>query len=230
MENMFIDCAKLKILDLSSFNTSRVTNMKTMFTFCRSLTNLDIGNFDTSKVTTMDEMFAGCYQLTSLNIENFVIWEYVEICGIFYDCRNLTTTITVKGPWSIDVYSPFYQTATENGAQITVNYSEEVADSIDKLIATKSSNANVVKGVNVSLPITIQGNDDVTSNFTKGYEGQTITLSYKDDTKAVASFKMNGTLITGDTFIMSKEEVTITDITLKQVIFDITVIGMILYF
>ena len=42
--------------------------------------------------------------------------------------------------------SAFYNAATDSNALITVNYSSAVTN-IDDIIATKSSNSNVVKGV-----------------------------------------------------------------------------------
>ena len=50
---MFNQCNSIKSLDLSHFNTSNVTNMKTMFQACYELVNLNISSFDTRKVTDM---------------------------------------------------------------------------------------------------------------------------------------------------------------------------------
>mgnify|MGYP001000493595 CR=1 FL=1 len=58
-------------LDLSSFNTSNVTNMCAMFAFMSRLSSLNLSNFDTSKVTNMRSMFNTMPNLTSLNLSNF---------------------------------------------------------------------------------------------------------------------------------------------------------------
>ncbi|MBF1069741.1 MAG: BspA family leucine-rich repeat surface protein, partial [Prevotellaceae bacterium] len=42
-----------------------------MFRLCQSLTALDLSNFDTSKVTDMMGMFEGCESLTALDLSNF---------------------------------------------------------------------------------------------------------------------------------------------------------------
>ena len=63
MNYMFLRCTSLITLDLSNFNTSKVTNMSNMFYNCISLTSLDLSNFDTSKVTNMDYMFSSCTSL-----------------------------------------------------------------------------------------------------------------------------------------------------------------------
>ena len=48
----------LKHLDVSNFNTSKVTNMFAMFSGSQSLTQLDISNFDTSNVLDFGRTFA----------------------------------------------------------------------------------------------------------------------------------------------------------------------------
>ena len=49
MTNMFLNCSSLTSLDLSSFNTSKVTTMERMFDLCCSLTSLDLSNFTFEK-------------------------------------------------------------------------------------------------------------------------------------------------------------------------------------
>ena len=41
MSMMFWGCSSLKELNLSNFNTSKVTNMESMFSNCNSLENLN---------------------------------------------------------------------------------------------------------------------------------------------------------------------------------------------
>ena len=65
---MFRDCSRLTSLNVSSFDTSNVTNMSYMFRGCSHLTSLNVSSFDTSKVTDMTRMFQLCSRLTSLNV------------------------------------------------------------------------------------------------------------------------------------------------------------------
>ena len=44
---MFEGCSSLKYLDLSDFNTKKVTNMSRMFDQCESLISLNLSNFNT---------------------------------------------------------------------------------------------------------------------------------------------------------------------------------------
>ncbi|MBR7090941.1 MAG: BspA family leucine-rich repeat surface protein, partial [Clostridia bacterium] len=60
MVYMFEECSRLTSLDLSSFNTSNVTNMSYMFYNCTSLTYITVTQFSTSSVTNSTNMFYGC--------------------------------------------------------------------------------------------------------------------------------------------------------------------------
>ena len=55
-----IGCSSLKTLDLSSFKTENVTNMKNMFEGCFCLQSLSLNNFNTQNVTDMGSMFYNC--------------------------------------------------------------------------------------------------------------------------------------------------------------------------
>ena len=154
MSNMFSWCANLITLDLSNFNTSNVTEMHSMFCYCSSLTNLDLSSFNTSNVTIMQSMFSDCSSLTSLDLSNFSTSNVMIMSNMFRDCSKLTTTINIIGSRVTNYSSIFYGAATDPNAQITVNYIaalDTIAEGqtqslIDKMIATKSSNSNVVKG------------------------------------------------------------------------------------
>ncbi|MBH9986644.1 BspA family leucine-rich repeat surface protein, partial [Lactobacillus sp. M0390] len=65
---MFNGCENLTSLNLSSFNTANVTEMRAMFRKCRALTALDLSSFNISKVTDMSCMFADDENLVDLNI------------------------------------------------------------------------------------------------------------------------------------------------------------------
>ena len=88
---MFYNCDKLTSLDLSNFDTSKVTNMNSMFYGCSSLTSLDVSNFDTSKVTSMYEMFYNCSSLTSLDVSKWNTSKVTTMNSMFYGCSSLTS-------------------------------------------------------------------------------------------------------------------------------------------
>ena len=78
-------------LDLSNFDTSKVTNMQYMFRGMSSLTTLNLSNFNTSRVTNMGGMFVDMRNLTSLNLSNFNTSNVTNMSSMFSDMRNLTT-------------------------------------------------------------------------------------------------------------------------------------------
>ena len=88
----FTYCSSLTPLDLSSFDTSAVTNMDSMFRGCSGLTSLDLSSFNTSAVTNMYAMFNGCSGLTSLDISNFdtsAVTNMNLVQHMFYNCTAL---------------------------------------------------------------------------------------------------------------------------------------------
>ena len=176
MTHLFSECTSLKTLDLSSFNTSKVTlmfgtfsgcasledlNLKNFNTSsllfmgymlfnCSSLVNLDLSNFDTSNVTNMNYMFYGCANLKNLNLGVFDTSSATNMSCMFYNCSNLLTEITIKNASTSRYTGMFNGCSTVDGAKVTVNYTSATSSLVDSMIATKSSNSNVVKGSLIS--------------------------------------------------------------------------------
>ncbi|WP_289864617.1 BspA family leucine-rich repeat surface protein, partial [Enterococcus faecalis] len=71
-------------LDLTSFDTSNVTNMGSMFSANRSLTEVNVSSFDTSNVTTMSAMFKNTTMLSGLNVSNFDTSNVTDMDAMFY--------------------------------------------------------------------------------------------------------------------------------------------------
>ena len=67
---MFNSCSKLTSIDMSGFNTSKVTEMRIMFYNCSGLTSLDLSSFNTSNVTSMFNMFGNCSSLRTIYVGN----------------------------------------------------------------------------------------------------------------------------------------------------------------
>ena len=88
---MFNGCSALKSLDLTNFNTAKVTNMGNMFNGCSALTSLDLTNFNTANVESMDYMFNGCSALTSLDLTNFNTAKVTNMSNMFKGCSALTS-------------------------------------------------------------------------------------------------------------------------------------------
>ena len=87
---MFYNMSSLTTLDLSNFDTSKVTNMERMFNNMTNLTTLNLSNFDTSQVTNMSNMFYNMSSLTTLDLSNFDTSKVIIMNGMFSGMRNLT--------------------------------------------------------------------------------------------------------------------------------------------
>ena len=92
MKSMFIGCTNLEYINFSNVITSSVTNMTSMFEECRSLTSLDLSSFNTGKVIYMDNMFKNCFSLTSLNLTSFRP-KLKKIKEMFSGCESLTNLL-----------------------------------------------------------------------------------------------------------------------------------------
>ncbi len=71
-----------------------------MFMGCSSLTSLDVSHFNTDKVTSLESLFEGCSSLTSLDLSNFNTTQVGDVEKMFYNCSNLVT-ITVGDGWDV---------------------------------------------------------------------------------------------------------------------------------
>ena len=91
MQDMFAGMFNLTSLNLSSFDTSKVTNMHAMFYRVSNLTTLNLSNFNTSNVTDMSRMFYRVSNLTTLNLSNFNTSQVTDMALMFCDMSNLTT-------------------------------------------------------------------------------------------------------------------------------------------
>ena len=132
-------------LDVSNFDTSKVTDMSHMFFytgFPSANFTLDVSNFDTSNVTNM----AGMFQLTgytnpnfTLDVSNFDTSNVTDMARMFektgYNSTKLNISITIKNP-DVDVTHTFIfdHAATKEGSQIKVNYTSKTSSLVDELI------------------------------------------------------------------------------------------------
>ena len=91
MTSMFYSCGNSKSrisLDLSNFDTSKVTSMKSMFGKT-SFIFLNLSSFDTSQVQTMQTMFSSSSRLISLDLSSFDTTKVTSMNQMFYDCMGI---------------------------------------------------------------------------------------------------------------------------------------------
>ena len=83
----FHGCSYLKSLDLSSWDTSKVTNLSYCFHGCSYLKSLDLSSWDTSKVTNLSYCFQGCSSLKSLDLSSWDTSKVTDLSYCFQGCN-----------------------------------------------------------------------------------------------------------------------------------------------
>ena len=89
MSQMFSECHNLSYINVSGLKNSHLTDMSSMFANCWVLRSLDLSQFGTSNVTNMHDLFGGCGNLTSINLSNFDTSKVIDMSNMFRSCGNL---------------------------------------------------------------------------------------------------------------------------------------------
>ena len=144
MFNMFYNCSSLTSLVLNNFNTSNVTSMGAMFSNCSSLTSLVLNNFNTSNVTNMERMFDSCSSLTNLDLSSFNTSKVTDMSFMFNDCQKLQTQINIMNA-GINTYSSMFRLAlTDPDAYVIIGYTTETQSIAEAMKATADSNSSKI--------------------------------------------------------------------------------------
>jgi surface protein len=116
---MFNNCNNLNQLDLSNFNTSKVSNMEGMFYNCTNLTQLDISNFNFIKTPSVISMLSNTPN--DMNIA-MLYCPYDTVNSL-----NIKITSTKKTIWVKDTEASSY-TKNEN---VTIKDYKEISSIIN---------------------------------------------------------------------------------------------------
>ena len=141
MNQMFLDCWYLKELDLSNFNTINVTDMSSMFSLSENIESLDISSFDTSNVTDMERMFYDCRSLESIIVGDSWSTKSVEnyiMLLIGISFVMLLISMAVGMPETLSYYQEKMCDMTFASEQIILSSTE---DEYGNLISTETDGA-----------------------------------------------------------------------------------------
>ena len=83
---MFYNCSKMIKIDLSSFDTINVVDMRSMFGYCTELENIDLSLFNTENVKNMSCMFCHCTKLKKLDLSSFNTKNVKDMDAMFWSC------------------------------------------------------------------------------------------------------------------------------------------------
>ena len=130
MRYMFSELSGLADLNLSNFDTSKVTNMEGMFSEVSKLTNLDLSSFDTSRVTNMGLMFSFTSKLVSLNLSNFNTSQVTVMNRMFANIPNLANLNLSSFDTSqvTEMSSMFYNTPNLTSLDLSTFDTSKVTD------------------------------------------------------------------------------------------------------
>ena len=200
MLSAFYGCRSLEDIDgASSWDTSKVTNMGQMFNDCTSLTDIDgASSWDTSSVTSMSYMFTGCSSLT--DIDGASSWDtskVTNISPIFNGCPKASGTFPILGN-PTTYTNAFSRAATASDSQITVIYNCVKTTNIDAIIATKSSDSNVVKGSCITTSATFDTGNNVTVKM-KNLANNSSSMTPSSTDTTIQAIKRSNSLPNGFT-------------------------------
>ena len=92
MQDILSGCSNLEYLDVSQWNTSKVTNMYYAFIGCAKLTEIiGIEDLDVSNCTNLSCLFESCSGLTSLDLSKWNVTKCTQLNQLFYRCTSLVS-------------------------------------------------------------------------------------------------------------------------------------------
>ena len=198
---MFSDIISLKKIDVSDFDTSKVTNMNEMFSGCESLKNLNLSSFDTSNVEDMSGMFEDCESLKSINLSSFDTSNVTDMSSMFAFCDSLDS-LNIKKFDTTKVKNfedMFINSKIQLKFKIGINHGKTP---IDKKVITMKKNGKL--GLNYVLyPINIYdlnvewtssdsnvvSIDYMTSNNIQNYRGIQLVANKKSSEPVIITIK-----------------------------------------
>ena len=195
-QNMFSSCDELESLDMSGFDTSKVTNMGAMFFNCVHLVLSGIENWNTSQVTTMMSLFGGV-----VNIENFPVdWNVSNVTNMEstfnnykganidiskWDTSNVTTTNSMFSQTTlsrIDLSNFDGDKITNSGGMFRFCYSLNTVI-INNETLFKMTNTNMFQNTPIASGT---GYVYVPDNMVETYKTATNWSTYADQIKPIS--------------------------------------------
>ena len=88
---MFNSCYELKTLNLAGWDVRNVYSCAYMFYWCKSLKTLDLSGWRLENCETCTHMFNCCGSLESLNLSNWCVDECDSFFSMFENCYSLTS-------------------------------------------------------------------------------------------------------------------------------------------
>ena len=126
---------KLRSVDISSWNTDKVTAFNRMFWNCQKLTDVKMNCSKTSLTEAgVKEMFTNCYLLQTVDMSSFDFHNANDFTSIFSNCNSLQTIVFGKSNTSNIIYmNNAFAYVGGNGEFTCVDADFSSATIVDKL-------------------------------------------------------------------------------------------------
>lgn len=93
----FIGCGKLtEIIGIEDLDVSNCTNLSCTFESCSGLISLDLSKWNVTKCTLLNQMFYRCTSLVSVNLSGWITTKNTRLDNLFSNCTNLTEIIGLE--------------------------------------------------------------------------------------------------------------------------------------
>ena len=135
MSKIFYFCTGLTSLSVNHFDTSNVTNIRQAF-YGLFIESLDLSNWNTSKVTDMYNTFFSCKNLITLDISGWDTSKVTDIGGIVGNCNNLKTII---GEFDLSKSNNSHTTMFQNCNSLETVYIKNIYKDVTMTNASKWS-------------------------------------------------------------------------------------------
>ena len=89
MKSAFENCELLETVDFNKFKGTSIINMNFLFSNCVELKSIDFSHLDPSSVVYMNSMFSGCVSLYSIKFSSSKATSLVNLEEMFYKCSSL---------------------------------------------------------------------------------------------------------------------------------------------
>ena len=86
---LFFNCENLESIDLSSYDTTNISNMYGMFSGCSNLKSVNLSSLETNNDINMSNIFSGCLLLKLVEFPFFHKINITNLGNSFFKCKSL---------------------------------------------------------------------------------------------------------------------------------------------
>ena len=198
IRGMFRTCTNLESVDVSKFDTSKMTSLEFIFFGCNNLKIIDVKNWDTKMVTNLHYTFNECQSVKILDVSRWDISNVTKMTSLFYKCRELEmldlTMWNVLNLTNVDYMLAFCNKLLSLIGNRTIE--DVLANNICALSGLKSSLSLSYTSIDrASIRAVINGLADLTGQSTQTLTlGATLMAKLTEEDIAIATSK-NWTIV-----------------------------------